>query len=384
MAGVRFPGRVQLHPNKLMITKQTIDEVNEKADLVTVVKKYVPGLKKKGANHTGCCPFHDEKTASFAVNEAKGIYKCFGCGAGGTNSINFVMAKEGFDYPAAVKYLANWFNIEVVETNQDEEPAEVKANRADYLKINTWAGKKYQTELLNLLKKDEGKTEGLHWAVDDLLNNRKFTKDSMINFQIGFAPDGWRFITPILLDNGKFKLAEDIGLVKESTTNNYDIYRNRIIYPIHNERGEIIGFGGRKMEDGDKSNPKFINSIDSLIYKKSEVLYGLYQAEKAIRKDGFAVLVEGYADVVSFHQTGMPNTVATCGTALTDGHAKKLKRYTKHIILMGDSDKAGDRANLKNVDLLLRHDFKVEICPLPEKHDPDSFARTFKYKEIAA
>lgn len=362
-----------------MISDITIQEIYDKVDLVTVITKYVPDLKKKGANHTGCCPFHDEKTASFAVNDVKGMYKCFGCGVGGNNPVNFIMEKLSFDYPSAIKYLANWFGIDVIEDKKDEEPEEQKANRADYLKLNAWAAKKYQKALMEVLEK-RALTGEAHYAADHI-DGRNFTTDSLIAFQIGYAPKDFKFLTSAILERGMIKPANDIGLVKTTTDNNFDCLIDRIIYPIHDERGEVIGFGGRTLGDT-KEYAKFLNSRDSLIYKKEKVLYGLYQAAASIRKLECAYLVEGYADVVSFAQTGAPNTVATCGTALTEGHCKLLLKYTKHIILIGDGDKAGKKSNLKNVDMLLRYGFKIEICPLPEEHDPDSFARTLDYKEM--
>ncbi|MHB8209130.1 DNA primase [Mucilaginibacter sp.] len=365
-----------------MISEQSIQEVRDRADLLDVVKKY-SNIKKKGANYVGDCPFHDEKSGSFTVSPAKGMFKCFGCGVGGQDAIKFIMEKERMDFPASVKYLANWFNVTLEETKKDDEPPEQLVKKADYTNINKRVAKLYQKNLLSL-KCANWPNQPVNPVIDELLNIRKLTNSSIVNFELGFAPDDYRFITPILMERGMFAAAEDIGLVKTSNNTNFDIYRNRIMFPIHNERGEIIGFGGRKLEDGKKDNPKYINSRDSLIYKKESILYGIYQAARAIREMKFAVLVEGYYDVISFHQTGMPNTVAPCGTAFTDGHAKILKRYTQHIILIGDQDAAGQKANLKNVDLLLRYGFKVDICQLPEKHDPDSFSREFKAMEDIA
>ena len=357
-----------------MISENSIQEVRENADLVEVVKKYVD-LKKKGANWQGCCPFHEEKTPSFYVNETKGIYKCFGCGAAGADAIKFLMEKEHIDFVTTIRRLADWFNIQLEETRLESEDQEKLLKRADYLKINVRVAKIYQTKLMALPGEDP--------VFQELYFKRKLSRDTVIDFQIGYAPNEWRFITPLLLDNALFKPAEELGLVKTTNDRNYDIYRNRIIFPIHNERGEIVGFGGRTMDDGDDV-PKYINSCESLVYKKDSILYGLYQAAKAIRDMRFAVVVEGYFDVTGFHQTGMPNTVAPCGTSLTENHAKLLKKYTNHLILMGDADKAGKKANLKAVDMLLRHGFKVDICDLPDGHDPDSFSREFEFTEDEA
>jgi DNA primase len=365
-----------------MISDNSIQEIRD-IDLVEVAKKYVADLKKKGANYGGCCPFHDEKSPSFMISPAKGFYKCFGCGAGGADAIKFVMAAERLDFLPAVKYLADWFNITLEETRvKDEEPEEQKAKKVDYLSINKWAAGQFQKQLLNL-HCGSWPVEPFSTVIQELLGNRKLTNDSIIDFQLGYAPVKGRLITDHLVERGLMVPGEELGLVKKGSNNNYDIYRDRIMFPIHNERGEVVGFGGRKLEDNKKDNPKYINSRDSLVYKKDQLLYGLYQAGKAIRDMKFAILVEGYYDVISFHQGGMANTVGACGTAFTDGHARLLKKYTNHIILMGDPDAAGQKANLKNVDLLLRHSFKIEICELPEKQDPDSFTRTLEVvKEV--
>ncbi len=357
-----------------MISENSIQEVRDKADLVEVIQNYTD-LKKKGANYQGCCPFHDERTGSFTISPGKGIYKCYGCGAGGADAIKFMMQKERMDFPSAVKYLATKFNITLEETQPDPEAAEKIAQRADYLKINHRAAEMYDKMLFNVLK------DAKHAVAIELLQNRKLTEETIITFQLGYAPDEWRYVTQVLVERGLFKPAEELGLVNTKNGSNYDMYRNRIMFPIHNERGEICGFGGRKMDNLKDDNPKYLNSRDSLLYKKDNLLYGLYQAAKHIRTMGFAVVVEGYYDVAGFHQTGMPNTVAPCGTAFTDNQAKILKKYTNHLVLIRDTDAAGMKANLKDVDMLLRHGFKVEICQLPEGEDPDSFSRQFEFSE---
>jgi len=368
-----------------MISDSSIQEIKDKADLVEVVKTFTD-LKKKGANWVGCCPFHDEKTPSFAVSDVKGTYKCFGCGKYGNNAIGFIMDKQGMDYPTAVKYLADKYNVTLQHDKDNTETAEKQAQRADYLKINERVARMYHKNLLNQ-KCANWPVEPMNPVINELINVRKLTEETIIAFQIGFAPDEWRYITPVLLDNMLFKPAEELGLVKTKNDTNYDVYRNRIIFPIHNERGEICGFGGRKMPDNNEDNPKYLNSRDSLIYKKDTVLFGLYQAAAAIRKMKFANLVEGYFDVTGFYQTGLPNTVATCGTALTENHAKLLKKYTNHVVLFFDGDKAGMKASLRAIDILLMHGFKVDVGTLPKGEDPDSFSRTFEYsdeEELAA
>jgi len=348
-----------------MITNRSIDDLRDQLDIVDIIGKDVP-LKKKGASHTGNCPFHNEKSPSFSVSKSKQIYKCFGCGAGG-DVFKFVMQKENVDFFSAVRIIAARINFVLEERDETPEDKEEAAKKADFWKINTQAADKFQQALMDLPSD--------HAVPEELLNNRKWLPGTIVDFQLGFAPNVDRFLSEKLIDMGLFFPAEELGLVKSGEGRNYDVFRNRIIFPIHNERGQVVGFGGRKLEDKKKDNPKFINSKDSAIYKKESILYGLYQAQKAIKEMKYAVCVEGYADVLSFHQSGAPNTVAACGTAFTDGHAKLLKRFTSHVVLIGDGDYAGQQSNLKSVDVLLKHGFKVEICPLPEKEDPDSFAR---------
>jgi DNA primase len=370
-----------------MISEKSIQEVRDRADILEVTRRYAE-LKKSGSNYKGCCPFHDEKTGSFMVNPAKGIYKCFGCGAGGADAIKFIMDKDRLSFPDAVRSLAAIYNVELEETHSDDgEAKEAQVKKMDFYTINKWAAKTYQGILLEILR--PGFTDGAgDWAAIELLGNRLLTYDTVISFQLGFAPADGRTLAPHLVQMGRMAEAEELGLARKGQNGNYDVFRNRIIFPIHNERGEVAGFGARKQEDGKKDNPKYINSRESSVYNKSALFYGLYQAERSIRngidpkaKDGgllkekFATTVEGYFDVISWHQGGVTNTIAACGTAFTDQHAKLLKRFTNHVLLVGDGDSAGERSNLKTVDVLLRHGFKVEHCPMPEDEDPDSLAR---------
>jgi DNA primase len=358
-----------------MITEKSIQEVREHADLLEVCKDHIPDLKKKGANYQACCPFHGEKSPSFTISPVKNIWKCYGCGAGGNDAIGFVMKIDRITFPEAVRALAVKFNIALQETEEDPDQAEKKTKLAEYFSINNLALQLYQKNLMGLA--DD------HPARLELFDHRQLTMDSVIEFKLGFAPDEWKFLSPALIEQGLYKPAVDLGLVATKNDSNYDIYRNRIIFPILDEKGAVCGFGGRKMEDGNKDNPKYINSRDSDVYRKEQILYGLYQASKAIREMGFAVVVEGYYDVISFHQKGAANTVAPCGTALTEQQAKLLKRFTNHVVLMGDGDKAGRGANYKAVNLLLRHGFKVDICNVPDGEDPDSLARGMVYEEEA-
>lgn len=353
-----------------MILERSIDELRDTVEVKRIVDDYVV-LKKQGANYVGSCPFHDEKSSSFIVSESKNIFKCFGCGIGG-DAIKFFMSIEKCDFPTAVRSIADKIGFTLEETEQQVDPEEAKS-RASLFEIMETAAKIYQRQLLDL----ELTLPTPNALIAELFYNRMLTLDSVVEFQIGFAPgdDKRRLLSERLVDKGLRDKGIELGLISDKNANTYDVYQKRIIFPIHNEKGQIVGFGGRKLEDGKKENPKFINSKESALYKKDQILYGLYQAQQYIRKMGFAILVEGYMDVISSHQAGAPNTVATCGTSLTQGHAKKLNRYTDTVVIIRDGDAAGEKAMLRDINILLEGGFKVEVVVLPEKHDPDSFAR---------
>lgn len=352
-----------------MISDKSIDELRDKIDIAEVIGKSVQ-LKKKGSNYSGCCPFHDEKTPSFSVSEAKQIFKCFGCGVGG-DAISFVMKKESVDFIPAVRILASQYNHQLEELEETPEEREVALKKAELWKINAAAARHFQERLLDQLAN--------HWSVQMLLEKRCFNLDTIIDFEIGFAPTDRKMLTEIVTKKDLYYQAEELGLVKMNEIGStYDTFRDRLIFPIHNEQGIIVGFGGRKSPyDEKKDNPKYINSKESLLYKKNRILFGLFQAKKHIKEMGFAILVEGYTDVMSMHQGEARNTVGRCGTALTIEHAKLLKRYTNKVVVMSDGDDAGQKANLKSVDILLSVGLHVEICPLPEDHDPDTFVREY-------
>ena len=352
-----------------MITDDSIERIRDKAEVYDQVSRFLT-LKKAGTNWVAPCPFHEEKSASFTVNPAKGIYKCFGCGEGG-DAIKFVMKSQRIDFIEAIRNIAGHLNIPLEETEVKEADKKSVDEYHEMQKINEAAAEKYHKMFISGIGAD-------HWVKTEIESVRQLNAETIIIFQLGYAPNEWKFLTERLIDKGLFQPATDLGLVVTSNNQNYDMFRNRIMFPIHNEKGQIVGFGGRKPEDNDKANPKYINSKESRVYKKDRVLYGLFQAAKAIRQQQCAILVEGYYDVVSFHQAGLQNTIAPCGTALTENQAKLLKKYTNHVILMGDGDNAGQKASLKTVDILLMQGFKVEICPLPKGEDPDSFSRNCK------
>ncbi|MGJ1368210.1 DNA primase [Sphingobacterium spiritivorum] len=350
-----------------MITQKTIDSVLNDSDIVKVIEKVTP-LKKKGANYSGCCPFHDEKTPSFSVSPSKGIFKCFGCGIGG-NVVSFVMEQQRIGYPEAIRHLAAEFNIIVEETTEEKEDKEVKEKRLTMLDINKDVSKKYREALMDLPID--------HWAANYVISDRKLTFDSLISFQIGYAPDSWDFVSKKIVDSGFYAIGEEMGIInKNDKARIYDVFRERIIFPIHNERGEVIAFSGRKKNDDKKENPKYINSKDSMVYRKSSVLYGLWQAQKTIRKLDYAILVEGNIDVIMMHQAGVTNTIAACGTAFTESHAQKLRRYCSKVIIMNDGDEAGQKATLKTIDVCLMAGLTVQVVQLEDKWDPDTLVQS--------
>jgi DNA primase len=358
-----------------MIKQESIEELRDRIEILDVIEnKYDIALKKRGSVHVGCCPFHNEKSPSFTVSESKGIFKCFGCGVGG-DAFKFVSLKDGLEFIPAVRELAEWKNFDLQEEEQSEEDRELAKTKADLRKINKAAAKWYMSHL---------EDQPIYSPVkQEIYKNRQLHYDTLQTFEVGFAPDQWQFITPTIIDKGLYYPAVELGLVATSNERNYDVYRNRIIFPIHDAKGDIIAFGGRKLEkeiapgaaDPDKDVAKYINGKDSPLYKKDRALYGIFQAQKAIREMGFAVVVEGYYDVLSCHQNGLPNTVASCGTAFTTSQAQLLKRFTNVALLFFDGDAAGNKALMKTIDILLKEGFKVETCLLKEDEDPDSFAR---------
>lgn len=343
-----------------------IDQIRDGVDIVQVIRQFVD-LKQSGNSFTACCPFHDEKTPSFHVTPSKGRFKCFGCGQSG-DAFAFVMQHNHLSFPDAVEAVAKICGIE--PKYDRKEPADPEASRhiKELSDIAATAAARFQKKLL-----EERTTSGPGWTY---ATGRGWTEETIIQWRLGFAPDDTRFLTAPLVEAGRFKPAEEIGLVKSRDGKNYDAFRNRLIFPILNTRGEVVGFGGRDLTGAEKT-PKYINSTDSPLYNKSSELYGLYLAQDAIRsrERKCAILVEGYADVVSLQQSGCENTVASCGTALTDDQAKKLRRYTDHVILLRDGDAAGRRAAFRDINVLLPHGFKIEVAVLPDGKDPDDFAR---------
>ncbi|WP_428327762.1 DNA primase [Mucilaginibacter sp.] len=351
-----------------MITKPTIDRIMEATDIVEVIGEFVQ-LKKRGANYVGLSPFANERTPSFTVSPAKGIFKDFSTGKGGS-AITFLMELEKFTYPEALKWLAKKYGIEVEETVDPTENREEENHRESLMIVSGFAAKFFHESLLNT---DEGKNIGLSY-----FKERGFTNETIKKFELGYSPDQWEAFTGQALKEGYLQqFLEESGLsVKRDNGSLYDRYRGRVMFPIHGFTGRVIAFGGRTLKN-DKNVPKYVNSPESEIYHKSSVLYGLYFAKKAIREEDNCFLVEGYADVLSVHQAGIENVVASSGTSLTVEQIRLIGRFTKNITILYDGDAAGIKASLRGLDMILEEGLNVKVVLFPDGHDPDSFVRKF-------
>jgi len=351
-----------------MITKSTIDRIMEATDIVEVIGEFVQ-LKKRGANYVGLSPFANERTPSFTVSPAKGIFKDFSSGKGGS-AVTFLMELEKFTYPEALKWLAKKYSIEVEETVETVENKEEENHRESLMIVTGYAAKFFHE---SLLETDEGKSIGLSY-----FKERGFANDTIRKFELGYSPDQWEAFTGQALKNGyQQQFLEESGLsVKRDNGSLYDRYRGRVMFPIHSFTGRVIAFGGRTLKN-DKNVPKYVNSPESEIYHKSNVLYGLYFAKKAIREEDNCFLVEGYADVLSVHQAGIENVVASSGTSLTVEQIRLIGRFTKNITILYDGDPAGIKASLRGLDMILEEGLNVKVVLFPDGHDPDSYMRNF-------
>jgi DNA primase len=349
-----------------MITKPTIDRIMDATDIVEVIGEFVQ-LKKRGANYIGLSPFANERTPSFTVSPAKGIFKDFSSGKGGS-AVTFLMEHEKFSYPEALKWLAKKYSIDVEETVEATENREEENHRESLLIATGYAAKFFNESLLDT---DEGKSIGLSY-----FRERGFTPETIKKFELGYSPDQWEaFTSKALKDGYQIQYLEETGLsVKRDNGTYYDRYRGRVMFPIHNFTGRIIAFGGRTLKK-DKNVPKYVNSPESEIYHKSNVLYGLYYAKKAIRDTDNCYLAEGYADVISVHQAGIENVVASSGTSLTIEQIRLIGRLTKNITILYDGDAAGIKASLRGLDLILEEGLNVKVVLFPDGHDPDSYVR---------
>ncbi len=314
----------------------------------------------------GLCPFHNEKTPSFTVSPAKGIFKCFGCGKGG-NSVNFIMEHENLTYPEALKWLAKKYNIEVVEEIESEEQKQLKDARESLMIVSGFA-QKYFTRYL--WEENEGRTIGLSY-----FRERSFREDILKKFEVGFAPDGKTPFTEAAQKQGyKIEFLEKTGLTIKRDDWMRDRFAGRVMFPIHNIAGRVTAFGGRTLSS-DKKIAKYLNSPESEIYHKSKVLYGIFQAKREMTRTDKCYLVEGYTDVLSMHQAGIENVVASSGTALTPDQIRLIRRFTPNITIIYDGDQAGIKASLRGIDLVLEEGMNVKVLLLPDGEDPDSFAK---------
>jgi len=339
---------------------ELIQEIKEKNDIVSVVSEYVT-LRRTGRSYTGLCPFHSEKTPSFNVNQAKQFFYCFGCGTGG-DVISFLMKIENIEFIEAARRLADRAGIPWPERTVDESQRE----KEELYKINRLAALYYHQ---CLLKTDSGR------VAREYLEKRGIRSEIWSKFYLGYAAPGWHHLTHVLRRKGvRLELAENLGLVSLGENGFYDRFRERLIFPIADARGNICGFGGRVF---DNSHPKYLNSPDTVLFHKGYNLYGLDLAKEAIRKSGYAIIVEGYMDVIQAHQGGFCQTVASLGTALTAEQAKIIKRYANQVVLAYDADAAGQNATVKGMNILRENGLEVKILIMPEGHDPDSFIRTF-------
>lgn len=346
-----------------MISPNTIQQITSRIDIIDVVGEFVK-LKKRGTNYLGLCPFHGEKSPSFTVSPAKEIYKCFGCGKSG-NTITFLMEYEKYSYVEALKWLATRYNIEVEETQQSPEQLQQVQMAESLHAINAFAQKFFTDQLFN--------TEEGQLMAHSYLKERGFREAVLQKFQIGYNPEGKDGLTKALVLNQFNKdLLPKTGLVALRNEELVDNYRARIIFPIHNNTGKIIGFGARVIGKADRA-PKYINTPENEVYSKSKILYGSYFARQAIDKADECLLVEGYTDVVSLHQAGIENVVASGGTSLTVDQLRLVKKYTNNLTIIYDGDSAGIKAALRGLDLAIEEGLNVRLVLIPDGEDPDSY-----------
>lgn len=355
-----------------MISKQTIARILESAHIEEVIGEFVK-LKKSGQNYKGLSPFTAERNPSFYVSPAKGIFKCFSSGKGG-NAVNFLMEHEHFTYPEALMYLAKKYGIAVEEDAFTPEDAQAENERETLFQVTAFAMNFF---MQNLHETEAGKAIGLEY-----FKSREMKPETIKKFQLGYSPESWDAFTKHALENGyKLEYLEKTGLTITKEARSYDRFRGRVIFPIHNITGRILGFGGRTLLKDDNV-PKYVNSIESDIYNKSQVLYGLYFAKSAIIRQDNCYLVEGYTDVISMHQAGIENVVASSGTALTEDQIRLIKRYTPNITILYDGDPAGIKASFRGIDMVLEQGMNVRIVLFPDGEDPDSYARKHRRAEL--
>lgn len=355
------------------IDRETVQRILDAADIVEVVSDFVH-LKRRGANYIGLCPFHNERTPSFSVSKSKGICKCFSCGKGGS-AVNFIMELEQMNFNEALRYLAKKYNIEIKERELTDKEKEENDVRESMFAINAYAMRHFEH---NLHETEQGRQVGLSYFKERGIN------DAMISrFHLGYALEGKDSLGKVAMADGYAeRYLLDTGLCFKSERGEViDRFRGRVIYPVLSISGKVVAFGGRTLRK-DKDVAKYVNSPESVIYKKSRELYGLYQAKQAIVKKDCCILVEGYMDVISMHQSGVENVVASSGTSLTEGQIRLIHRFTENVTVIYDSDAAGIKASLRGIDMLLAEGMNVKVVLFPEGEDPDSFAQTHSSSEL--
>ncbi len=348
-----------------MIDRATIDRIIDAANILDVIQEFVP-LKKRGVNYLGLCPFHNEKTPSFTVSPSKEIFKCFGCGKAG-NSVNFIMEHEHLTYPEALKYLAKKYNIEIVEKERTPEELEIQNERESLLVLSSYASRQFTD---NLFQSDEGISAGLSY-----FRERGFLQATLKKFEVGYSFEKRDAFTQKALSDGYQKdYLVKSGLSIQHEERIFDRFSGRVMFPIHSLSGQVLGFGGRILKH-DPKTAKYLNSPESEIYHKSRILYGIFQARKTITQEDKCFLVEGYTDVMSLHEAGVENVVASSGTSLTQEQVRLIKRFTQNITILYDGDAAGIKASLRGIDLVLEEGMNVKIVLLPDGEDPDSYSK---------
>ena len=355
-----------------MITKETIDKVYEAARVEEVIGDFVQ-LKRAGSNFKGLSPFSDERSPSFMVSPAKGIWKDFSSGKGG-NAIAFIMEHSQFTYPEAIRYLAKKYNIEIEETELSDEDKVVANERESLFLVSEFASKYFQDILLN---SEEGKAIALSY-----FKERGFTNETIKKFSLGYSPSTWDALTKEALGKGyKLEFLEKTGLTIVGEDKQFDRFKGRVMFPIQSMSGRVLGFGGRILTN-DKKAAKYLNSPESDLYHKSKVLYGIFHAKQAIAKNDNCYLVEGYTDVIQMHQAGIENVVSSSGTALTSDQIRLINRLTKNVTVLFDGDAAGLRASIRGIDLILEEGMNVKVCTFPDGEDPDSFAKKTPLQDL--
>src|SRR6186713_808203 len=348
-----------------MIPQQTIQQILSRIDIIEIVGAFVR-LKKRGVNYLGLCPFHNEKSPSFTVSPVKEIYKCFGCGRSG-NTISFLMEHEKYSYAEALRWLAAKYNVEIEEKELSPELRQQQQVAESLFIINGFAQKFFTGVLFN---SEEGQDIGLSY-----LKERGFSEEIIRKFQIGYSPDSWdAFSKTALAAQYNPEYLQKSGLVIIRDERVMDNYRGRIIFPVHNQSGKVLGFGARILKTNDRA-PKYINTPENEIYVKSKILYGSYFARMAIDKADECLLVEGYTDVISLHQSGIENVVASGGTSLTIDQLRLIRKYTNNLTIIYDGDAAGIKAALRGLDLALEEGLNVKLVLIPDNEDPDSYVK---------